>query len=105
LVERGFISQERPLDQPFSGFPQGNEVDLQEAGDAVVMVETESMAVRDGDQEKVEQDLQGGEVQKESTGDQAVIDPAEGAIDFSDSLGTEESFEGHGPNLLVSIGP
>jgi hypothetical protein len=93
------------LDQSFSGFSQGSEIDLEQAGDAVIVIEAESIAVRDRDQEKVEQDLQGGEIRQEPCGDKAVIDPAEGPFDFAGPFGTKKSFEGHGPYLLISIGP
>jgi hypothetical protein len=42
----GLISQQRPLDQACSGYPQGNEVDLEQAGNAVIVIEADSVPAR-----------------------------------------------------------
>ena len=65
------------------------------------MIETQSISIRDGDQEKVKNNLDGGKVSQEPTGDETVIDPAGGAFDLSNSVRTKDSFDGHGPYLPV----
>jgi hypothetical protein len=105
LVKRGIIGQERSEHQPFPGLAQGNQIDLQKGGDSVVMIETQSISIRDSDQEKVKNNLDGGKVSQEPTGDEPVIDPTEGAFDLSDSVWTKKFFDTHGPPFLVSMMP
>jgi hypothetical protein len=96
LVEGRLISHERPLDQSFSGLPQGGQVDLQKAGDSVIVVEAQSMAVGDSDQKEIEKDFQGREISQKSSRDETMIDPAEGAFDLSEPLRKENPFDLHG---------
>jgi hypothetical protein len=103
LVKRGIIGHERSQHQVFSGLAQRNQIDLQKGGDSVVMIETQSISIRDGDQEKVKNNLDGGKVSQKSIGDETVIDPTEGAFDLSDSLWTKKFFDTHGPHLLASM--
>jgi hypothetical protein len=67
------------------------------------MIETQSISIRDGDQEKVKDNLDGGKVSQEPTGDETVIDPAEGAFDLSDTVWTKKLFDTHGPPLPASM--
>jgi hypothetical protein len=103
LVKRGIIGHERSQHQAFSGLAQRNQVDLQKGGDSVVMIETQSTSIRNGHQEEVKNNLDGGKVSQEPTGDEPVIDPTEGAFDLSDSVWTKKFFDTHGPHLLASM--
>jgi len=105
LVKRGIIGDEGSQDQTFSGLAQGGQIDLQKGGDSVVMIETQSISVRDGHQEEVKNNLDGGKISQESTGDKPVIDPTEGTFNPSDSIGAEKFFHTHGPLLLASMRP
>src|SRR4030042_2927255 len=69
------------------------------------MIEAESISIRDRDQEKVEQDLHYGEIRQKPSGDKTVIDPAEGALDLSDSPGAEKFFDRHGCHPLFRMIP
>ena len=69
------------------------------------MIKADPVAVADSDQEEVEQDLNGGEVGEETAGNQSMIDPAEGALDFSDPIGIEKSFVQHGHHLRDRMVP
>jgi hypothetical protein len=100
LVERRLISHERPLDQSFPRLSQGSKIDLQEAGDSVIIIEAQSMAVGDSDQKKVEKDFHGREISDKSSCDETMIDPAEGAFDLSEPFGKENSFGLHGHHPL-----
>jgi hypothetical protein len=99
LIERRFIGQQGSQDQSFSGPSQGGKIDLQKAGDSVVIIEAHSVSVRNGDQEKIEKDFQGGEISQEPSGNEAMINPAEGTFDLSEPFGMENSFDLHGFTL------
>jgi hypothetical protein len=59
LIERRLISHKRPQDQSFSGLPQGRKINLQKAGDSVIVIKAQSVSVRNSDQKKIEKDFQG----------------------------------------------
>jgi hypothetical protein len=96
LIERRLISHEGPLEQPFSGLSQGGKINLQKAGNSVIMIKAQSISVGNSDQKKIEKDFQGGEVSQKSSCDEAMIDPAEGALDLSEPFGMKNSFGWHG---------
>jgi hypothetical protein len=48
-----------------------------------LLIKADAVSVADRDQEEVEQDFDGGEFGEETAGNQSMIDPAEGALDFS----------------------
>jgi len=95
LIEWRLIGDKRPLDQSCSGLPQGAKIDLQKAGDAVVVIEAQSVSIRNGDQKKIEKDFQGRKVPQKSSCDKPMIDPAEGAFNLSYPSGKQNSFDLH----------
>jgi hypothetical protein len=95
LVERGIISHKGSPYQGFSGCAQGRQVDLEKAGDSVIVIEAQSVTIRDSNQKEIEQDLRHGELLEKACRDKAVIDPTEGALDPSNSLRAKEPFDGH----------
>jgi hypothetical protein len=96
LIERRLISHEGPLEQPFSGLPQGGKVNLQKAGDSVIVIKAQSISVRNSHQKKIEKGFQGGKIPQEASCNETMIDPAEGALDLSEPFGIENSFGLHG---------
>jgi hypothetical protein len=90
------IGYQRPQDQSFSGLPQGGKINLQKAGDAVILIKALSVSIGNRDQKKIEKDFQGGKIAQETSGNEAMINPAEGALDLADSLGLEKFFGWHG---------
>jgi len=105
LIERRLISQQRPQDQSFSGLPQGGKVNLQKAGDAVILIKAQSVSIRNRDQKKIEKDFQGGEISQKPSREEAMINPAEGALDLADSFGLEKSFGWHSRHPRFSMIP
>jgi hypothetical protein len=103
LIERRFIGDQRSPDQSFSGLPQGGKIDLQKAGDSVVIIEAQSVSIRNGDQKKIEKDFQGREVPQKPSRDEPMVDPAEGTFDLSNSVGAKESFGNHRFHILASM--
>jgi len=89
------ISHERPHDQSFSGLAQGGKIDLQKAGDSVIVIKAQSVSIRNGNQKKIEKDFQGTKVSQEPPCNEAMINPTEGALNFSYSFGKENSFDVH----------
>jgi hypothetical protein len=65
------------------------------------VIEAHSVSVGNSDQKKIEKDFQGGKVSQEAPCNETVIDPAEGALNLSDSLGKENSFDLHGDHPPV----
>jgi hypothetical protein len=50
LIKRRLIDHQRSQDQSFSGPPECGKIDLQKAGDSVLVIETQSVSIRNGDQ-------------------------------------------------------
>ena len=90
---------------PILTLPQSGEVDLQKAGHSVIMIKAQSISVRNGDQKEIEKHFDHGEVVEKSFGNKTVVDPTEGALDLSNSVGEKEFFDCHGPHLLASMIP
>jgi hypothetical protein len=86
-----------------SGLPQGGKVDLQQTGNTVIMIKAQSVSVRNSDQKKIKKNLQGPEISQKTTGDQPMIDPAEGALDLSETFGMENPFDLHGRHPPVGM--
>jgi hypothetical protein len=105
LVKRGIISHEGSQDQSFPGLAQGSQIDLQKGGDSVVVIETQSISIRNGNQEKIKNNLEGGKVSQKPPCDETVIDPAEGPFNLSDPVWAKKLFDTHGPHLLASMVP
>jgi len=99
------ISQQRPQDQSFSGLPQGGKVNLEKAGNAVILIKAQPVSIGNRDQKKIEKDFQGGKVSQEPPCNEAMIGPAERALDLSDSLGAEKFFDRHGGHPLFRMIP
>jgi hypothetical protein len=99
------VSDKRSPDQTFSGFTQSWQIDLQKGGDSVVMIKTQSVSIRNSNQKKIEKDFQSGKISQETRSNKAVIDPAEGAFDLSNSVGEKDSFDSHRLHILASMVP
>jgi hypothetical protein len=78
-------------------------------GKAVVQIATFQVAGNDllkvGPPEPVPPFVQGGEISQKPSGEEAMINPAEGALDLADSLGLEKFFGWHGRHPLFSMLP
>ena len=105
LIERELIGQKRPFHQPFSGFAQSGQSDLQNRGDPIIVIETQSITIRDGDQKQIQEDLDRREIMEEASRNKAMVDPAKGAFDLSNSVRAKESFDNHRPHILASMMP
>jgi hypothetical protein len=101
LIERRVVGEKRSSHQTLSGFAQSRQIDLEKRGNSIIMIKTQTVSIRDGDQKEIEKDFDHGEVKEKTFCDKAVIDPTEGAFDLSNSVRTKDSFEGHGPYLPV----
>jgi len=87
------------VDQTFLAFPREARSILSRLAIFVLVVIADSVAVAEPRQEEVEQDLDGGEVGEKTACNQPMIDPTEGALDFSYPRGIQKSFEKHGHHL------
>jgi hypothetical protein len=103
LIERRLIGDQRSPDQSLSGLPQGGKIDLQKAGDSVVIIEAQSVSIRNGHQKKIEKDFQGRQVLQKPSCNEPMVDPAERTFDLSNSVGAKESFDNHRFHILASM--
>jgi len=96
LIERRLIGHQRSQDQPLSGPSQGGKIDLQKAGNSVVIIKTQSVSVRNGYQKKIEKDFQGRKVPQKPSCDEPMVDPTERPFNLSDPPRIKNPFDLHG---------
>jgi hypothetical protein len=105
LIKRKFVGDKRSPDQAFPGFPKSGQINLQKGSDAIIVIKTQSVTIRDGDQEEIKKNLDHREIMEETLCYKAVINPTEGAFNLSDSVWVKNFFDTHGPYLLASMIP
>jgi len=63
------------------------------------------MAIRNGDQKQIQEDLDHREIEEEALCYKTMVDPAKGTFDPSNSVGAKQPFDNHRPHILASMMP
>ena len=58
-------------------------ISVDQAADFVIVIEADAVSVGDGHQEKIEQDLHGGQITKKPASDKTMVDPTERSLNLT----------------------
>jgi hypothetical protein len=102
LIERRFIGDEGLFTQSLAGVSKGGQIHFEKAADAVIGIEAEAVTISHGNQEQIEGNFGGSELFEESTGNEAMVDPAKGALNCAKPIGIDDFFKDHEGNQVMS---
>jgi hypothetical protein len=102
LIERRFISDEGFFAQTPAGISKGGQIHFEQAADALIGIEAEAVTIGYGNQEQIEGNFGGREVFEESCGNEAMVDPAKGALDCAKPLGIDDFLKDHKDTPVMS---